>query len=85
MSINVGQRVRHPRSGLDGQVVARTEWLHGCVRLTVQPEGHKDRKPFDTFSDDEPEFELIVAAAPPRAKGSGGPMDDPRQRPEPRR
>jgi len=81
VSVKVGQRVRHPRSGLEGQVLGRTEWLHGCVRLTVQPDGAKDGRPFDTFSDDEPEFEAVTVAAPP-AKPRHGPRDEPARRTE---
>lgn len=33
----MGKLVRDKISGLEGIVVARTEWLYGCIRLNVQP------------------------------------------------
>lgn len=33
----IGDEVRDGVTGFTGTVVARTEWLNGCIRLTVQP------------------------------------------------
>lgn len=38
--MQLGDRVRDSISRLSGVVIGRTEWLYGCVRLTVQPEEH---------------------------------------------
>jgi len=57
----LGQTVRDKLTGLTGTVVARTEWLYGCVRLTVQPHGVKDGKPFDFYTFDEPQAEVLEA------------------------
>lgn len=53
--IRCGQFVGDTLSGLEGVVVARTEWLYGCVRLAVQPSGSKDGKPYEPFWVDEPQ------------------------------
>ena len=55
----LGQRVRDPVSSLEGTVIARTEWLYGCVRIVVQPDGSKDGKPYDSFNVDEPQLEAV--------------------------
>ena len=34
--INLGDTVKDKISGFTGVVVARTEWLYGCIRLAVQ-------------------------------------------------
>lgn len=67
--INVGDKVKDTLSELEGRVIARTEWIYGCVRVTIQPFGSKDGKPFDTLSIDEPQAELLEPAetVPPLA------------------
>lgn len=58
-NVKLGQRVRDTISGIEGIVIARTEWLYGCSRVTVQPEGAKDGKPYDYFVVDEPQLEPV--------------------------
>lgn len=60
--INLGDRVKDTITGLKGIVIGKTEWLYGCLRLTVQPEESKDGKPADSFAVDEPQVELLKAA-----------------------
>lgn len=55
MRIELGWRVKDRFNGLIGFVIARTEWLYGCVRITIAPETAKDGKPPDTFTIDEPQ------------------------------
>ena len=42
--IQLGQKVQDAVSGFEGIVTARTEWLNGCVRVTVSPRVSKDGK-----------------------------------------
>ena len=47
---NLGDEVKDTITGFKGIVVARTEWLNGCARVTVQPqskamERRSNRKP----------------------------------------
>lgn len=63
MRINLGDKVKDRISGLTGIVIARTEWMYGCVRLTVQPQEMKDGKPVDVQAIDEPQLELLEARA----------------------
>ncbi len=57
--IRCGQSVLDTLSGLEGVVVARTEWLYGCIRLAVQPSGSKDGKPYEPFWVDEPQVKVV--------------------------
>lgn len=83
--IKLGQKVRDKISGNEGVVVARTEWLHGCVRLTIQPEGTKDGCPFDAFVVDEPQVEVVDRRAPPAPKPRHGDRADAGRAPDPGR
>ncbi len=85
MTIKLGQKVRDTLTGNEGTAVARTEWLHGCVRITVQPWGKKDGVPFDSFTTDEPQFEVVDERAAPEAAPRHGPRDDPGRTPDPTR
>ena len=42
MKIELGSRVKDTISGFTGICVARTEWLNGCVRITIAPEKLKE-------------------------------------------
>ena len=59
VSANLGDKVTDSISGRSGIVIGRTEWLYGCVRLTVQPQEHKDGKPVDPFVVDEPQVSVV--------------------------
>ncbi len=74
--VNVGDRVSDPMSGLEGIVQARTVWLYGCVRLTIQPDGSKDAKPHATFVIDEPQARLMKRATDEPAAPKHGDRDD---------
>ena len=77
MRIKLGQKVRDVVTGFTGIAEARTEWMNGCVRITVQPRAFKkdgalvvpDNKTFDE------EQLAIVTAEPlalPRSRRTGG-------------
>ncbi|KKK67279.1 hypothetical protein LCGC14_2955660 [marine sediment metagenome] len=83
--VKLGQRVRDTISGNEGTAVARTEWLYGCVRVVVQPEGSKDGCPYDVFNVDEPQLEVVDEKAAPEAEPNHGPRNDPGRAPDPTR
>lgn len=58
-TINLGDKVKDRITGFTGIVVARTEWLYGCVRCTVQPQETKDGKPVDNQTIDEPQLDVV--------------------------
>lgn len=57
--VPLGVKVRDVVSGSEGIVVARTEWLNGCVRVGFQPPNDKDGKPVEMVTVDEPQLEVI--------------------------
>jgi hypothetical protein len=94
--IELGDRVRDRITKVGGIVVGTTEWLYGCRRIVIQPEGSKDGKPAETFCVDEPQLELLEsgvirrtpwpeAKAVPPPPRTGGPRPDPGRRADPAR
>jgi hypothetical protein len=81
-------------TGFTGIVVARTEWLNRCVRLTLQPQKlQKDGKTPDTQTFDEEQIKVVkpahvvprslqvetVGEAFQRRRQTGGPHPEPRR------
>ncbi len=79
--INLGDEAKDAVTGFVGICVARTEWLNGCVRCTLQPPAGKDGKVPDGVTFDEPQL-VVVKASKVRAgpRDAGGPIPSP-QRP----
>lgn len=88
--MGLGDRVKDPVTGLKGIVVCVSTWLHGCIRVTVQPETVKDGKPAELTSFDQSQLELVKARVhtpmvlsvvePPAAetrRSNGGPSLEP--------
>lgn len=44
----LGDRVRDPLTGFEGIVVVTSSWLHGCIRVGVQPEAMHEGKPMES-------------------------------------
>jgi len=70
-----GAEVKDKITGFKGIVVARTEWLYGCVRIAVRSTTLKEGKPIADQWFDVDELELVKK---PRRKSStkaatGGP------------
>ena len=63
-TIKMGQRVTEKVSGYAGIVVAKTEWIYGCVRFAVQAEGLHEGNPREAQWFDEGEL-----ASEPKSKG----------------
>lgn len=75
MSIKLGDKIRDKVSGFEGLCVGITTCLHGCNRLTIQPQGLHEGKPVDAFCFDEPQCELVEAKSyvVPKSDKPGGP------------
>ena len=72
MKIELGQKVRDTISDFMGIAVARTQWISGCDRITVQPKLDKDGKLPEAMNFDEPMLEVIgekIAAKTDKANG----------------
>lgn len=64
--VNFGDQVSDPITGFKGIVVAITQWMYGCRRITVQPKGlGKEGKVLDCHEFDEPSLKVIKAANVP--------------------
>lgn len=58
--LNLGDRVKDSITGFTGIYVCRLEYLHGCVRISIQPEElDKDGKPPEDKVFDEGQVELV--------------------------
>jgi len=85
--VKLGEKVRDKITGLEGIATSRCEFLHGCVRIGVQPQEVKDGKPAEVVYLDEPQLDVVgkktLVSSP--TTGPGGPQNDPRPRPNPSR
>ena len=60
--IQLGSRVRDIYTGFEGTLVARTLWLHGCDRLTIEPTKLKEDGSLpESMTFDAPRVELVRA------------------------
>lgn len=57
--IGLGDLARDRVTGFTGIVIARTEWLSNCDRLTLQPRELHEGKIIDAATFDEPHVELV--------------------------
>ncbi len=79
--INLGDKVKDTVTGFTGIAVARTEWLHGCTRISIQPDKlGKDGQPQELQSFDEPQVVLIKAKKVKRMTDTGGPKPTMKQK-----
>ena len=84
-TIQLGDKARDTVTGFEGICVARTDWISGCARLTLQPPTGKDGKIPDAQTFDEPMLALVKRAAlAVGPKNSGGPRPEPMRTSTPR-
>jgi len=76
--VHLGDTVQHVITGFTGVIIARTEWLNGCVRMVILPETLDDKggiKKSETI--DIEELTLIKAKVVPEPEQKkGGPRPD---------
>lgn len=75
--VKLGQKVQDVTSGVTGIVEAITEWLNGCIRITIQPPMKKDGTVPDRVTIDEPQLKILSATpvslpGSPRVARTGG-------------
>lgn len=71
--LKLGDKARDKISGFSGIVVAITEWLNGCLRITIQPQELKDGKPIDNHTFDAEQVEVVEPVNVAPSKPHGGP------------
>jgi hypothetical protein len=84
-SIQLGDEAVDTISGFKGVVIAITDWLNGCRRITIAPKELRDGKPIDSVTFDVEQLELVKKMKAPAAQPSGGPSISPARRPDPGR
>ncbi len=83
--ITLGSKSRDTISGFTGIVVAITNWLNGCQRITIAPQELKDGKPVEAHTFDVEQVELVEdKAAKVSETKKGGPSISPTQRTDPK-
>ena len=59
--IKLGDKVKDTITGFKGIAVARINWINGCDRITIQPEGLTEKgETFDVETFDEPQIKVIT-------------------------
>lgn len=76
--IKLGQKVKDTITGFEGIALGRTEWLYGCVRVTVQPQQLFEGKTIEPEVFDEPQL-VVVEEPKPELKESKPRKYGPRQ------
>ena len=57
--IGLGDRVEDTVTGYKGIVICVSTWLHGCIRMSVQPEKLKDGAPMEPQHFDQTQLKLL--------------------------
>lgn len=65
---NCGDVLKDSVTGYQGTVMARIEWLNGCIRYVLQSKAIKDGVPVGEHTVDEQQCTLVKAAKPKAAK-----------------
>ena len=82
--VKLGSKLRDTVTGLEGMAIAKTEWMNGCWRITLQPAELKDGKPVDSSAFDVEQLELAKASKVAAAKPHGGDRPDAGRAADPR-
>ena len=83
--VHLGDIAKDMISGFSGVVVAITDWLNGCRRVTLQPKAMKDGKPIENHTFDVEQLAMVKPFAPPPKTTHGGPRIEPVRRESPAR
>lgn len=76
--INLGDKVKDKVTGFAGIAIARTEWLNGCIRVTVQPDKLTDGKVAASETIDEPQLVVVkIGQVKVKVSDTGGPIPAP--------
>jgi len=78
MTIELGDEVIDKITGFKGIVVAKTEYINGCIQYEVQPKIDKDGKIPESTNIDKETIELVVPKKKIIQRSKfGGPMRSP--------
>ncbi len=79
----LGDVLQDTISGFKGVAVASTEWLNGCVRVTLQPQELREGKPIDGHVFDVEQLAMVKRAKPGKVTPHGGDRPEPARRKDP--
>jgi len=81
--MKLGDRVKDTLTGFEGILVGKTEWLYGCIRVSIEPTELKDGKRIEPDWFDEQRVVRVKKSKPSISADSvattGGPQKDPRR------
>lgn len=83
-SLKLGCIAKDKITGFQGVVVATTDWLNGCLRVTIQPQEMKDGKPIESHTFDAEQIEVVEPTEVTVRKPHGGPSISPQRAADPR-
>ena len=73
--IELGDKVKCIYTGFTGFVIAKTEFVNGCIQFSVVPKWDKSKNPIEQeMSIDSESLELVSKKEKPKQKETGGPM-----------
>jgi hypothetical protein len=61
--VELGDKVRDRLTGFEGIAIGRTQWLHGCERIIIQPDKLHEGKTIDAMTFDEPQIDVRIEGA----------------------
>jgi hypothetical protein len=78
MNIALRDQVEDVITGFKGTVIARSEWLNGCVQYAVKPRVNKEGEELDAQWIDSAQLKITKAfkGASSVSRSVGGPMKD---------
>lgn len=83
--VQLGDIAKDTITGLTGAVIAKHEYLNGCVRVSLQPSEVKDGRPVEATTFDVEQIEVVQAAAHKTLSRTGGPESTPSRQSAPSR
>lgn len=83
-SLKLGDKAKDQISGFTGTIVAITEWLNGCRRITISPEQLHDGKIIDSHTFDAEQVAKVEDRPAPASTPTGGPSIAPVRSADPR-
>lgn len=72
--IQLGDIARDKITGFEGVVIANTQWLNGCDRLTLKPRKLKKGVSLQSEAFDRPQLELVERQVLKATRKTGGPQ-----------
>ncbi len=83
-TLKLGDKAKDQISGFTGTIVAVTEWLNGCRRITIQPSALHEGKPVENSTFDAEQVAKVEEGPELSPTRTGGPSISPQRPRDPR-